>query len=515
MHKMLLAGFFILLFGGMGQLKAQICATDTVILNLAPYVGSVQWEESTDGITWTPISGATLDSLVTLPGQRTWYRAMITEGTCNPIYSDTAEVVPASVPSVTANGSLNLCQGASLTLTSSTGVSYMWSTGDTTQSITVSTGGNYTVTVTDANGCSISSVSVPVVSVPPVVADAGNDTTLNCGMPHTIGGSPTAVSGTGPFTYLWTPGIGLNDSTIANPAANPFGITNYVVTVTDSFGCSGMDTVVITPAVVPDSIPFLFTGTIVHWHVPPCVNTITVKGSGAKGGNSTWSTLRQGGAGAFIQGTFSVTPGQALLILVGQQGESAAVGGGGGGTYVVDSATGQPLIVAGGGGGASSDQAGVSAVLGQNGTMDSQNIIAGGTGGNGGSACSLYGNNGGGGGGMFGNGQDANTVGSGQNGGFGGKSFANGGAGGAPGRLDGACTGDAFGGFGGGGSTTCNTVGGGGGGGYSGGAGGPHISQCSAPVRSGGGGGGSFNGGTNQLNIPNVGTGNGAVMIRW
>lgn len=513
--KGLLVAVFLIGLAGTGSLKAQICASDTVVLNLAPYVGSVQWEFSTDGSTWAPVSGATLDSLVVLPGVATWYRAEIIDGTCAPIYSDTAYVLPANPTTITANGSLNLCQGNTLTLTASSGVSYLWSTGDTTPSISTISGGSFSVTVTDTNGCAVASPIVNVVGVPPVVANAGPDITAACGVGSAIGGSPTAVAGTAPFTYLWTPGNTLSDSTIANPVATPVAPTDYVVTVVDSFGCSDMDTVTVLPAVTPDSVSLAYSGSIVSWTVPPCVSSITVKAWGAQGGNSTWATLRTGGLGAYVQGTFAVTPGQTLRILVGQQGESAAVGGGGGGSFVVDSASGLPLAVAGGGGGASSDQNGLAASTSNNGTMDGLSIIAGGTGGNGGNACVLPSqNNGGGGGGLNGNGQDANAAGS-TNGGYGGKSFANGGAGGAPGRQDGACTQDAYGGFGGGGSTSCNTVGGGGGGGYSGGAGGPHISQCGASIRAGGGGGGSFNGGTSAINLTNVQAGNGQVRISW
>lgn len=204
-----------------------------------------------------------------------------------------------------------------------------------------------------------------------------------------------------------------------------------------------------------------------------------------------------------------------LQILVGQQGENAAVGGGGGGSFISDSSTSQPIVVAGAGGGASSDQDGVNATISNNGTSDGLGIISGGINGNGGSACALPStNNGGGGGGFYTNGQDANSTGS-TNGGYGGKAFINGGAGGVPGRQDGACSFDAYGGFGGGGSTSCYTVGGGGGGGYSGGAGGPQIYQCGASIRAGGGGGGSYNAGAGAVNMAAARMGNGLIVLEY
>lgn len=257
-----------------------------------------------------------------------------------------------------------------------------------------------------------------------------------------------------------------------------------------------------------DGMVTVTTQGIQEWTVPVSGN-YSIEAIGASGGNSTWSTPRTGGQGAHISGEFNLTAGQVIMIAVGQTGETAAIGGGGGATFVVSG--GSPLIVAGAGGGASSDMDGINASTTENGTMDSQNIINGGTLGNGGNACVTSQNNGGGGAGFYTNGMDAQPT-SGVNWGRGGLSFANGLIGGLPGRLDGACTGDPYGGFGGGGSGTCNTVGGGGGGGYSGGAGGPHVSNCGAPVRSGGGGGGSFNSGSNQA-IAAYNTGNGAVNI--
>jgi PKD-like domain len=59
-------------------------------------------------------------------------------------------------------GFTTFCSGNSVTLTSTTGSSYMWSTGATTQSITVSTAGNYTVTVSNANGCSATSTPTTI-----------------------------------------------------------------------------------------------------------------------------------------------------------------------------------------------------------------------------------------------------------------------------------------------------------------------------------------------------------------
>lgn len=81
----------------------------------------------------------------------------------------TVNSLPAT-PTVTTNGPVTFCQGANVTLTAPAGYTYLWSNSATTQSITVSINGTYTVVVTDGNGCqSLASlgVTVAVNAIPP------------------------------------------------------------------------------------------------------------------------------------------------------------------------------------------------------------------------------------------------------------------------------------------------------------------------------------------------------------
>ena len=66
-------------------------------------------------------------------------------------------------PTIVANGSTIICQGETVTLTSTPSASYFWSNGAQSQTNLISQSGNYTVTVTDNNGCSNSSNSIAVV----------------------------------------------------------------------------------------------------------------------------------------------------------------------------------------------------------------------------------------------------------------------------------------------------------------------------------------------------------------
>ena len=77
-------------------------------------------------------------------------------------------------------------------------------------------------------------------------ADAGTDISLCLGGRTTLGGLPAASGGTGPYTYLWSPAVGLDDPFIANPAASPKITTTYTLTITDADGCQSTSSVTVT-----------------------------------------------------------------------------------------------------------------------------------------------------------------------------------------------------------------------------------------------------------------------------
>lgn len=70
------------------------------------------------------------------------------------------------VPTITSNGSLAFCQGNSVDLTSSAASEYLWSRGDTTQTINIDSSATLSVTITDTNGCTSVSTALVVVALP-------------------------------------------------------------------------------------------------------------------------------------------------------------------------------------------------------------------------------------------------------------------------------------------------------------------------------------------------------------
>lgn len=106
---------------------------------------------------------------------------------------------------------------------------FNWSTGETTEDIFNLAAGSYSVTVTDANGCTSSlslviTQSTNVLSVNGVIIDATSATSADGGV------NLTATGGTGPYSYLWSNGQTGQNLSGVNPGV-------YSVIVTDANGC--------------------------------------------------------------------------------------------------------------------------------------------------------------------------------------------------------------------------------------------------------------------------------------
>lgn len=109
--------------------------------------------------------------------------------------------------------------------------SYIWNTGDTTETLTVTTSGTYSVTVSDTAGCTGSDNIVVTLNQFGNLDLISYDDTTIC--PNT---SVVLEASAGFATYLWS-----NGSTSNTTVADTAGI--YIVTVTDSVGCTNIDTV--------------------------------------------------------------------------------------------------------------------------------------------------------------------------------------------------------------------------------------------------------------------------------
>lgn len=124
------------------------------------------------------------------------------------------------------------------------GYSYQWSNGQTTPSATGLTAGNYTLIVTDANGCT--KTNTVIITQPPLLSSsASSQTNVLCNGANTGSAAVTAAGGTTPYAYSWS--SGQTTSSISNLTAG-----NYSCTTTDANGCTVTTTLTITqpPALI-------------------------------------------------------------------------------------------------------------------------------------------------------------------------------------------------------------------------------------------------------------------------
>ena len=151
-----------------------------------------------------------------------------------------------------------ICLGA-ITLSMAGGTvpyRYQWNTGAIIPSIAELCTGEYAVTVTDRNGCTatLSLELTDSTTFPTEIAAWCDEDTIYAGEPTHLYATELGA----PFQYQWTPSAGVEKPTAPSTEARPVVTTDYVVVVTDEFGCTRTDTV---PVFVRDVIceePYVF-----------------------------------------------------------------------------------------------------------------------------------------------------------------------------------------------------------------------------------------------------------------
>ena len=192
--------------------------------------------DATSGNLWS--NGATTQSItVSDPGN---YQVTVTDiNNCNSTSATTTVTVLNTplTPSISANGSLDICHNSSVTLTSSIGAAYLWSNGETTRSIEVTTSGIFSVVVFNNEGCpSLPSAEVATTLIPEVFINSVTDITVNHGTaldPFNFTGNATSA--------LW-----INNNTSIGLAASGFNfIPGFTALNTGSVPSVG--NIVVTP----------------------------------------------------------------------------------------------------------------------------------------------------------------------------------------------------------------------------------------------------------------------------
>ena len=177
------------------------------------------------------------------------YTLIITDSTgCQENFAFPLSNTNAPAPNTTVTNAL--CNGdcnGSITAAPNGGTapySYFWNpSGDTTNTISNLCTGQYTVNVTDANGCI--GVAIDSVTQPNVLLANINSSSVSCNGSCDGWAVSNTLGGTSPFVYDWTPG-NLPQDSITNLCAG-----TYYLTVTDSNNCTVNDSVtIIEPTVI-------------------------------------------------------------------------------------------------------------------------------------------------------------------------------------------------------------------------------------------------------------------------
>ena len=188
---------------------------------------------------------------------------------CEGVASIEASLQDDMTPMITGN--LSFCPDQSTTLSvDQIYTSYEWSTGESTQQITVSTAGSYVVTVSDGNCEAEVDVSV-TENQPPAAVITGNFDFCE--------GTTTQLAANAGFEYEWSTGEEIQSIIVASPGV-------YEVTVTDANGCS--DSAQVITLENPNPIPIITGSTSI------CTDSSTTLDAGSGYIDYQWSDGQNG-----------------------------------------------------------------------------------------------------------------------------------------------------------------------------------------------------------------------------
>lgn len=248
------------------------CTGGDITELLATANGTVLWN-----------TGDSTATIYVQPGQTTTYSAGVTTAFgCMATDTFTLVVYPSPLPPIIGGlpqgqDSISICNGASTQLSVTTVNPVLWSTGDTTHTITVTQSGLYYVTIIDQNGCPATSDTLQAVVESTQIEFVSGDTNTCAGELVTL-----VVTANGPITW--------QDNSQGNTYFDtPVVTTTYTATVSTALSCEQSVDIVVTVTDTPamaDAEPEVATTT---QEVP--LTGIDVGINDTATGNITWSIL--------------------------------------------------------------------------------------------------------------------------------------------------------------------------------------------------------------------------------
>ena len=276
--------------------------------------GSTSIDAGAGFATYIWSNGASTEIITISPASTTTYSVTVTNGNnCSKSSSKVVTINPLPLSAI--DGITAICSGNSTHISADpNGDVYLWNTGATTGSITISPVVNttYSVTVTKAStGCSATASQLITVNPSPTVSTTITPITCHGLTNGQIVATPS--SGTSPYSYLWNNAN--TTSGISNLAAG-----NYHVTITDANSCTVTSIAAIPTA--PTNVTFTHSQTNVTCN-GASNGTITIS---AAGGTSPYQYSDDNGNNYFSSNSFTGLPGTIIYPIYVQDANNCLSG---------------------------------------------------------------------------------------------------------------------------------------------------------------------------------------------
>jgi gliding motility-associated-like protein len=350
--------------------------TPTVGVSAAPPAvcsGNTTTITATGATSYSWSTGASTSSIIVSPATTTTYTVTGTSGAC-PGAPQTITINISSTPTVSiaiTGISPSICSGDTMGLLASGAVTYTWSPAT---GLNVTTGVHviaspgitttYTVTGTNAGGCSNTASIVVTVNPTPTVSVSPSATGI-------CPGDSVTLNASGAATYTWGPATSLSCTACPNPVATPTATTTYTVVGKGAGGCAATDSVTITVgpklvvSITPssssicsgDSVSLIASGASTYtWSPPGGLSCSSCSNTSANPGSTITYTVTGASSGCVgkdsITITVNPTPTVTLNTSTGTvcSGNSATLTATGGASYTwspassLNTATGSSVI---------------------------------------------------------------------------------------------------------------------------------------------------------------------------
>ncbi len=242
--------------------------TNSTVLTMSGNVGAIQWQSSTNNVTFINIAGETSSTYTaTNLTATTYYRAVVTSGSCAAVNTATINITVTPLPVISGNTSVGLGDAITLSATTAAASSNAWVSSTPSVASVSNTGvvnglsiGTTTITYTNSIGCTDTEIitvvagttQIPILTLPATNTSGATTLNFNYTLPETpLAGSVRLIitpsaGGTAiiwnmnnatsaSFSYL----VGSNPTSISNiVSGTSLGFTTYSVTLSyqDAFG---------------------------------------------------------------------------------------------------------------------------------------------------------------------------------------------------------------------------------------------------------------------------------------